>query len=173
MADAVQRCIPCLAEAEKALKELAPGGSKKISELVTYHKRRLLAPENLLANLLHQRYRGQLVSEDTRRLVLAKIPQICAKLSEVSEFCSFLEKSGRFADVDSFAAVQPQQFWSAVYKYSSLSKLGEIMTSLSSSQASLERVFSCSGWLAEGRERLSSEHLFEETFVRYNRRVLL
>ena len=61
--------------------------------------------------------------------------------------------------------------WS-FFKDSGLATIGKVYNQLPGSTADLERHFSGAQFVGEGRERLTSTHLFQEVFVRENRRAL-
>ena len=57
-------------------------------------------------------------------------------------------------------------------EYFPLAAFGAINTSLPSSQAALERIFSSARFQPDDRERLDADQLFEEVYVRTNARAL-
>ena len=87
------------------------------------------------------------------------------------EVKDFLEQTGMHEGDECIGDVGPGDYWT-FFKDLGLATVGKVYSQLPGSTADLERHFSGAQFVGEGRERLTSTHLFQEVFVRENRRAL-
>ena len=87
---------------------------------------------------------------------------------------SLVKFSSRFGEISKFWYVEEMGSGGRVFvlaatslSLSSLSPLGKLLSSLTCSQNSVERVFSAADWAADNRERLGFEKLALEVYVRF------
>ena len=131
----------------------------------------LLGDAGLLSNLLDHRFRGRLLSPSNRRkatsllLSLYKPEDGDAVLAELERF----EKgTGLFSSDLVHKDMFPMTFWKRVFPDSVLASQAAVYCSLPATSASVERVWSAAAYQTQGRERLTTEHLFRELYVKMN-----
>ena len=125
---------------------------------------------SLLAYLLHPGFRGEGLTALERRRACDYIPEACQiagieKPPSVAEVLTFVDKQPPYMG-DSECS--PYQYWSMYMADSPVGPLGQVMSALIASQASVELVFSSVGWHSQDRERLLCESLKEEVYIRVN-----
>ena len=117
------------------------------------------------------RFRGRLLSPSNRRkatsllLSLYKPEDGDAVLAELERF----EKgTGLFSSDLVHKDMFPMTFWKRVFPDSVLASQAAVYCSLPATSASVERVWSAAAYQTQGRERLTTEHLFRELYVKMN-----
>ncbi len=169
LGSSVQLAITAIRETTDKLKVLSPGDRKRIEKAIDVRTSMLLTPAALLANILIPQHRGQMLTDEQIRQALKSIPKVCQDLlidvPSITEVINFKDHRPPYADSPD---CKPFQYWKAYMSGTPLSKLGELLSALPASQATVEKVFSSAGWQSEGRENLSSEHLYQEVFIRVN-----
>ena len=152
------------------LTTLAPGDQVQIKKNIAKRRGMFLTEPALLAYLLHPKFRGEGLLATERRRACDYIPQACQiagieKRPNVAEVLSFVDKQPPYAG-DSECSLY--QYWSVYMADLAVGPLGQVMSALIASQASVERVFSSAGWQSQDRESLVCESLKEEVYIRVN-----
>ena len=90
--------------------------------------------------------------------------------SKAEDLVDYLEGRGLFENAAA-DGMDLSSYWT-LFKDTSLWKLGLLAASLPATAADVERVWSAASFVVEARERLSSEHLRQEVYIRWNYRAL-
>ena len=163
-------------DVEKSLLSLSKSQKAKVDELIKEREIQFLAQIPLSSYILDYRFRGVDLSPEKLREGMQYISTMAADSLNVPrpttmDLKDFLEKSGIHHDDAWIGDVKPGDYW-AFFKESPLGYLGKIFSQLPGSTADLERHFSGAQFVAEGRERLTPTNLFQEAYIRENRRAL-
>ena len=67
--------------------------------------------------------------------------------------------------------LNPHSFWS-LYGDTLLAPFGKILSLLPATTADIERVWSVAGNVTIGRERITADHLHEDLYVRWNKKIV-
>ena len=118
------------------------------------------------------RYRGLKLEVGMRTTALRGMAEMAKSLNapfpSMDAFLHFIGERGVFKDSRGFDC-SPWTFWNCLFADHSLADLGMKLTSLPSSQAGCERIFSAASWCLDGkRDKLSMSRMVRDVTIRVN-----
>ena len=133
----------------------------KIKSIIVNRQDMFLGEAARLAYLLHPGFRRDGLTALERRRACDYIPEACQtcgieKPPSVAEVLTFVDKQPPYTG-DS--GCSPYQYWSMYMADSPVGPLGQVMSALIASQASVERVFSSACWQVQDQEQLLKEEV--------------
>ena len=148
--------------------------SRKFQEILSARKHMLMSEYAMASYLLDPNLKGTLLSAAEKREVSLAV----SRLSEKQRFgrvCNhipdFLEAAGPFSTMKEHLPCRADVFWRQ-FSGHPLSKIAVKLSCIPSSSAAPERIFSAADFVATNRERLDTERLAEDVFLRVNRKYI-
>ena len=148
--------------------------SRKFQEILSARKHMLMSEYAMASYLLDSNLKGTLLSAAEKREVSLAV----SRLSEKQRFgrvCNhipdFLEAAGPFSTMKEHLPCRADVFWRQ-FNGHPLSKIAVKLSCIPSSSAAPERIFSAADFVATNRERLDTERLAEDVFLRVNRKYI-